>query len=1178
MSFDKPGINVNLKRREIRFFTFCFMNKLAIFCFFILSLFSSINTDPLGIKAFDGNSLRETKVRANELGIFAPDQLCLYIGSVIGDFFGGGNPETDVYSWRISRADGSVLIEKTGGFQTFGHTFSTIGEYEIQLKVRRGLEEVFAGSKKFRVVKGPDILLESSYLICDGGNSILTLLDPKTPFLDKYVIEWKNSRGEIIGNTNSIEVSKEDAYSAYFYTNDGEGKLTCPFTASTLVFPSVDYSLQISKIEDCDGGTVIHVTSDKKVFGNWYYQKEGDTELKFLSEGVQLNFSSSGDLDGPGNYQIVFEVDNQEKNYCKTQERISYKVLPSVEFSLSMEKGSGNCSDNDGVLLLSAWSDIDIFQILGTEIVLIDLKKGQTYPIPNLKAGVYHARGKIGACSKVRAAIVPLLDPPESIKFKILEIVGEGCNDTGKIPGLIRIKMDQMGFIGNYRILSMGGVEMASGPIAATEQEFDISFVPGNYYLEIIDENGCKNPFVERFQLPSKEQVTFSVPQRFTVCESFEYAPGADGLEGFSFTLTYPNGIKASKIQGVPFTLDQAGEYFLLGVDLDTDRGFCPRILSFEVTLISPIVYEPELVFQDCFGNKTFNANLFGTDPSKVVIKWYNEKEEIVGNGILLFPTSHGEFKLDVQPLNSLTCPIPPKIFQVEKADLEEVLTLGATPYCPFEKKSVISLEAGFDIIHLVKWIYYDDQGTSHSLSEFEDQREILIDKEGIYEVVVYNKGNCELGRKTIKITESDELVEFIIPEELFICETHEFIPETVQDLVFTLFMPDGQTSVRGRDESFTIDQDGEYVLSATSRDLSKNICPTTKTFRVKIRPAVDYDVVFVEEDCFGKSVFRAELFGADPDSLTINWYNSDGLVIGNAELMSLTSHGDFSLEIHPKGSLFCPDPPISFSVEEPLVSLDLNIVATTLCPNGEFSVLSLEAGQNQATQVEWHYNDFEGNRVLLNPANPMEILAKEEGTYEVSIFTKNGCLLGTDRLLLMRSMDAIRPLLMKEYIFCSENNIGESIDPGFFKNYNWYLEGNLVATSSIFQPTVPGNYSLVVHSEENCEYSVDFTVVEECKFRLMLPNAIKIGDPKRSFLVYANGLVEELEVWVFDKWGGLVYHCENDNVPSKSFGCHWDGTRNGEKIPAGAYGMKLFYKRFGMGGETHFTTVLILE
>ncbi|ERM84721.1 hypothetical protein P872_23715 [Rhodonellum psychrophilum GCM71 = DSM 17998] len=1154
------------------------MAKGIIIWFLFLPVFLTGKSNPLGVGVRNENPLSELKEQNKELGIFSPDQFCLYFGSVIGDFFGGGNPDTDVYSWKILKPDGSLLVEKVGGFQTFSHTFSILGEYEVQLKVRRGLEEVFSGHKNFQVVKGADLLLESSYLLCDDGNAVLTLFDPKIPFLDKYVIEWKNSNGEVLGKANSIVVNKADVYSVYFYSLDGEGELTCPYTANTLVYYPEDYSLQISKTEECDGGTVILVTSNKNVSGNWYYQKEGDSEMKFLNEGSQLSFSSSGDLEGPGNYQIVFKLDNQDKIYCKTQESISYKVLPSVEFSMSLEKGSGNCADDDGVLLLTAWSDMDIVQILGTDIVLNDLKMGQTYPIPNLKAGVYHARGRLGNCSKVRAAIVPLLEPPESIKFNIVEIRGEACNDIGKIPGLIRIKMAQMGFMGDYRVLNTGGVEIASGSIVATEQEFEISIGPGNYYLEVVEEDGCKNPYIERFEVPSKEQIAFSAPQRFTVCESFEYTPEVDGLEDLSFTLTYPDGKKVHKIQGEPFVLDQAGKYFLLGVDMDGNRGFCPRVLSFEVVLTAPITYEPELVFQDCFGNKAFSANLSGTDPSKVVIKWYNEKDEIVGNGILLFPTSHGEFKLDVQPLNSQSCPYPPRIFQVEKADLEEELSLSATPFCPSEKKSVISLEAEFDIIHLVKWIYYDNQGASIELSEFQELREILVEKQGVYEVVVFNKGNCELGRTTIEIKESVDLVEFDVPEELFVCKAYAFTPVTLQDLVFTMVLPDGQTLVRGKDEAFLIDQQGEYVLSATSSDLSKNTCPTTKIFKVKVNPPVEYDVVFVEQDCSGKSVYRAELFGADPDSLIINWYNSDGSVIGNAALISLTSHGDFSLEVYPKGSFSCPDPPISFFVEEPIVNLDLKIVTNTLCPGAEFSLLTLETDQNRVFRIEWYFTDFRGNKSPIHPANPMEIFAKEEGTYEVVIFSEKGCVLAKDQILLMRSMDAVRPSVKEEYTVCFENNIGERIDPGLFKIYNWYFEGSLIATYPTFKPTAAGKYSLVVSSKENCEYSVDFYAVEECEFRLVFPNAIKLGDPDRHFLIYANGDVEELEIWVFDKWGGLIFHCKNDNILSKSSGCHWDGTRNGERIPPGVYSVKLFYKRTGMGAGTDFATVLVLE
>jgi hypothetical protein len=75
------------------------------------------------------------------------------------------------------------------------------------LNIRRGTTPVYSGEKLVTINKGAELVLENLNLICISGKTELTIIDPTTPDLEDYYFEWKNSIGEVIGNSNTIEVS-----------------------------------------------------------------------------------------------------------------------------------------------------------------------------------------------------------------------------------------------------------------------------------------------------------------------------------------------------------------------------------------------------------------------------------------------------------------------------------------------------------------------------------------------------------------------------------------------------------------------------------------------------------------------------------------------------------------------------------------------------------------------------------------------------------------------------------------------------------------------------------------------------------------------------------------------------------------------------------------------------------
>jgi hypothetical protein len=163
--------------------------------------------------------------------------------------------------------------------------------------------------------------------------------------------------------------------------------------------------------------------------------------------------------------------------------------------------------------------------------------------------------------------------------------------------------------------------------------------------------------------------------------------------------------------------------------------------------------------------------------------------------------------------------------------------------------------------------------------------------------------------------------------------------------------------------------------------------------------------------------------------------------------------------------------------------------------------------------------------------------------------------------VLLIRSVDEVRPVTEEEYVICPFYEASEGINPGEFAEYAWYLNNELVSTDPILQPNAPGKYTLTVTSIEGCKYSTEFTVRENCKFQVVYPNAVQPSNPEKGFVIYSNYLVDELSVWVYNKWGQLLFYCQDSDISENKTSCGWDGSFEGKFLLPGSYVLKIQYK-----------------
>ncbi len=1104
------------------------------------------------------------RLNEDDFVLEGPDELCLYYGSIIGDFFGGGRA-TDVFSWRIIDQNGSLVTERQGAFQTFSYTFSTVGIYTVELNIRRGTNQVYSNSKEIIINPGVDLVIQSSFLICDGQGAELTLIDPGSPEVNDFEIEWKNASNEIVGTGNVITVNQVGIYTAEFYTFNEDGEIICPFSVATNVKLPQDYNVNISSSSSCLRWTPITLNAGSNINGTWYYRNLDNGLEEVLGNGNQLTFNAL-DLDGHGLYDIIFRVDNSDNRFCKASETVPFEIFPLAEIDLEVFE-TEDCTINNGIVQIQALSDIDQLVLFKGGVWFMnygDFDQGEELSIDNLESGTYTIRLRKGTCESWIPFNIEITEIPSDLNVLNIQVQRETCSDIGRTDGSVTIFLEEP-FTGTLEFFNSIGLKLPNDEglfNVFNESEILINLPSNNYYFQLENEENCRYSHPERIWIPTTPQVEFNIPSVINICQSFDFIPQSQQELGYS--LTYPDGTIVERNFNQAFTLDQAGEYVIVGKVLNEETGLCPRQRSFFVNVTQPVEYEPILLNEDCFGNKTFEVQFAdpNVDISQLNIRWFNESDQVIGTGRFLFPTSFGEFKLDVQPLNTESCPIPAKVFEVRRPVLELDIDLRATPFCPFDPTSVISFDTDFDEVDRIRWLVYDEDGNGIDLPQFDDLNEFTVEEIGAYEVALFNELGCEIGRKLILVEISENQALFDIPENLNICDSFELVPETELDLVFTIKTPSGQLLRIETGESLTLDEQGVYEFEANGANEAENLCRIIKTVEVLINESITFLPEIYEEDCDGKLIYWANIVDANPDEFEFIWYDQNLDSLSNGQFFEPEFFGEFFLEVRPLGSRPCPDPFISFIIDEPVTSVDLEIIGGFICEDPGFTLLSLNTEEDSIDKIVWYYLDPNGNKLELTQfENELVVAIEEEGVYEVEAMNHLGCILAQDEILILKSVDEVRPITEDEYVICLFYEAAEIIDPGSFEFYEWVFEGEVVHSQRLFQPERPGQYTLTVTNIEGCQYSTEFTVVENCKFQVVYPNAVQPLNGEKNFMVYSNYLVDELSIWIYNKWGQLLFYCSDKDITDRKASCIWDGTFDGEKLPTGSYVLKIQYK-----------------
>lgn len=421
----------------------------------------------------------------------------------------------------------------------------------------------------------------------------------------------------------------------------------------------------------------------------------------------------------------------------------------------------------------------------------------------------------------------------------------------------------------------------------------------------------------------------------------------------------------------------------------------------------------------------------------------------------------------------------------------------------------------------------------------------------GDYSVEIIDPSNCNIPDPNIHTIAQKLQVDFSAPTSFTACESFTFQPTPDNGLSYTLTGSGGNVISADADGNFTISQSDIYTL--LGEDPTGENCPREIEIDATITQPIDFALVGPIDDCQTGIIYEAQLNNVNPEDVIFLWRDNLGVIVGRRQSFVPPRDGDYSLEVQPQAGGLCQTAPIDFTAEIRSLSVEVELDVMPFCVDQTSTTLTVVADLSDVANIEW-YTVSSGTRTRAFQYDDMPIIETNvEGTYEVLLRSAAGCDLGRASGIVAKSV-IVPPVVPTEFTICAIEGVTQSIDPGEYDNYSWVLNGEEVSQDAIFTPTLPGTYELTVSDNLGCSYTEFIEVLEDCSLKIIFPNGVVLNDPNRNFILYANKYIDFAEVFIFNRWGELIFHCDHENLePAQPF-CPWDGMVNGKTVPNGTY------------------------
>jgi hypothetical protein len=421
----------------------------------------------------------------------------------------------------------------------------------------------------------------------------------------------------------------------------------------------------------------------------------------------------------------------------------------------------------------------------------------------------------------------------------------------------------------------------------------------------------------------------------------------------------------------------------------------------------------------------------------------------------------------------------------------------------------------------------------------------------GDYLVEILDPTGCSIPDKTTYTVDQKFEVQFSVPAVVEGCVSYTFTPSGPKPLNYTVTGPTSAPITAQADGTFLLTLAGNYTVLGV--DPAGIDCPKVLPMTVNLSPALDFEVSPPIVDCLTGIRFEAILKNADPADVIFLWRDDLGIIVGRRPEFVPSRSGNYTLEVQPAAGGLCPTKQLPFAATILPARLAVSLDAQPFCVDQTTTTIEVKANLATVDSFEW-FLVTGGTRTRLPALTSNLIEVSQEGTYEVLLRSSVGCELGRANVVVVKSQ-LVPPILPTEpLLICAVEGKTATLDPGSYASYSWILDGEEVSNTPTFSPEKGGTYTLRVGDALGCEWEGTFTVVEDCNLKVVFPNGMVLGDPSRNFILYANEYIDDIDVFIYNRWGELIFYCEHEILEPKQPFCPWDGLVNGKLVPTGTY------------------------
>lgn len=347
----------------------------------------------------------------------------------------------------------------------------------------------------------------------------------------------------------------------------------------------------------------------------------------------------------------------------------------------------------------------------------------------------------------------------------------------------------------------------------------------------------------------------------------------------------------------------------------------------------------------------------------------------------------------------------------------------------------------------------------------------------------------------------------------------------------------DGNITSSATGTSITVDQSGTYTVVATA----PGFCSRSEDIVVNFSSSPSLNVNLNGDPCEGDVTLVADVTGGSGTYL-YNW-NDGSQAMSNTVTTSGTynvtvidqltgctvTSGDTDVEVY-----------TSFSV---IMSLEPDC-------NDNSNVMAIATPSYFNPDVTYQWLNENGN-ILSSTDSVLSI--NESGRYTVVVTNENGTCTASDSLdVTVVPIDLDDLILPARSTYCEEDNGNPSValDPGVFNTYEWRLLPNddIISTSQVLNVTEAGTYEVTLYNGFTCIVD-QVEVAQDCRPQIAAPNAFSPNGNgiNEEFFVFPNDYVEEFQIFIYTRWGELVYKSSNLDF-------RWNGVYRGALLPPGTY------------------------